>query len=632
MDLFKGFIKTNGKKAVEPFKNISKLKTLEEVKNFNSYGGVLADSTVLIDIDDSKQAENLLNIVDSMGLRCRVNKTTRGMHFFFLNDGSLTKCYTGVKLAIGFIADIKIGTKNSYAILKKDNEEREVLYDKFPDEEYQPIPLWLRVVSTKIDLLNLEPGEGRNSKLFSYILILQKAGLSKEETIECLKIINKFIFAEPLSSTEFKTITRDEAFQPDVPDFYNGKQFLFQDFAKYLVNQLHIKRINGQLHIYCEGIYCDGFQLIEHEMIRLLPELNRAKRAEVLSYIDLLVTHNTKITNANLIAFKNGLYDIATDKLMDFSPEYVITNKIDWNYTPNAYSELVDNVLNKLSCNDSEIRSILEELIGYCFYRRNELRKAFILTGAKANGKSTFIAMIQAVLGDENISALDLKEVGDRFKTAELFRKLANIGDDIDDDFISNTAIFKKLVTGDRLNAERKGQDPFEFNNYSKFIFSANNLPRVKDRTGAVIDRLIIVPFNATFDKSDKDYDPFIKYKLIQPECVEYLITLGVSGLKRVLTNNEFTKSGKVELERNEYNELNNPVLGFFKEWSVDNMLREPLSVSYTNYSEYCLSNNFQPLSRVEFSRQLKKQFPNLEIKQRKINGKVVRMVEEHEG
>ena len=50
--------------------------------------------------------------------------------------------------------------------------------------------------------------------------------------------------------------------------------------------------------------------------------------------------------------------------------------------------------------------------------------------------------MITYLLGGENVSALDLGELGDRFKTAELFGKLANIGDDIGDEFIPNPAIF----------------------------------------------------------------------------------------------------------------------------------------------------------------------------------------------
>ena len=83
------------------------------------------------------------------------------------------------------------------------------------------------------------------------------------------------------------------------------------------------------------------------------------------------------------------------------------------------------------------IRALLCEAVGYCFYRRNELRKAFILTGEKQNGKSTYLSLITSLLGRENVTSLDLGELGQRFKPAELFGKLANVGDDIGDDFIS---------------------------------------------------------------------------------------------------------------------------------------------------------------------------------------------------
>lgn len=59
-----------------------------------------------------------------------------------------------------------------------------------------------------------------------------------------------------------------------------------------------------------------------------------------------------------------------------------------------------------------------------------------------------------------------------------MFGKLANIGDDIGDDFLqgSQVATFKKVVSGNRIKAERKGQDPFEFNPYVKLLFSANDI------------------------------------------------------------------------------------------------------------------------------------------------------------
>lgn len=84
---------------------------------------------------------------------------------------------------------------------------------------------------------------------------------------------------------------------------------------------------------------------------------------------------------------------------MEFTPEHIITNKIRWDYNPEAYSELADKTLDKIACGDPAIRALLEEAIGYCFYRRNELGKAFILTGDKSNGKSTFLSMVQTLLG-----------------------------------------------------------------------------------------------------------------------------------------------------------------------------------------------------------------------------------------
>ena len=120
-----------------------------------------------------------------------------------------------------------------------------------------------------------------------------------------------------------------------------------------------------------------------------------------------------------------------------------------------------------------------------------------MLLGEKKNGKSTFLEMLKNVIGRDNCSALDLKEIGDRFRTAQIFGKLVNIGDDIDSQYIENVGTFKKVVSGNGITIENKGQDPIEIEPYCKFIFSANDIPRMKDRSGAVLDRLIFIPFNA---------------------------------------------------------------------------------------------------------------------------------------
>lgn len=623
--LFRAYVPTKNKKCTMPFKGVpsSQLMSYDDVKDLDEYAGILADDVILIDIDDKAQSDIMMDIVEELQIDCRVYQTTRGRHFLFKND-KVDKCSTHSTLAIGLKADIKVGEKNSYSVLKYGGEERFIEWDS---DTYTNVPRWLTKVTYAPDFVNMTAGDGRNQELFNYILNLQSNGFTKDECRECIRLINKYVFTDQLSDSEIDTILRDDAF--NAPVFFEGKTFLFDKFAQYLKNEYHIVKINGQLHIYNNGIYDYAQKSIETKMIERIPTLTAQRRTEVMKYLDL-ICEDIEPSEANYIAFNNGIYDLVTDTLIPYTPDIILTNRINHNYNNDAYNELTDTTLNKLVCNDNEVRALLEECIGYCFYRRNELGKAFILTGDKANGKSTFLDLIKYILGDGNISALDLRELGDRFSTAMLFGKLANIGDDIGDEFMQGNAvsIFKKIVTGNRVKAELKGKDPFEFNPYVKLLFSANDMPRMRDKTGAVLRRLVMIPFNATFTKDDADYDPFIKYKLITEDSIEYLIQLGIQGLKRVLHNNEFTVSKKVTNAITEYEEENNPIIAFINEVGADAIVNQSTTDVYLRYSVFCSQSQLQALSKIAFSKSINKRLGTNTVS-RRINGTVVRVFAE---
>ena len=624
MNLYKGFVPTKNKQAVMPFKDkcSSDLLTLEEAQKFSEYAGILSDDTVLVDIDDAEQSDILLKIVKSKELKCRVYATTRGKHFLFNTDKPMTN-RTHCKLGVGLTADIKGAGKASYEVLKYNGVEREIIYDT---GTYQILPKYLTPVKTNMDVLGMSDGEGRNNALFSYILPLQQNDFTVEECRECIGVVNEFVLKDPLSEDELKVVLRDGAFEK--PQFFNSKGvFLFDKFAKYLVNSDHIVKINGKLHIYRDGIYVSGDDYIEAVMIEHIPNLKQSQRKEVLSYLELLVKSESGLSDANLIAFNNGVLNIADNSFNEFSPEYIITNKIPHNYRQDAENELLDCVMRKLACNDESVLELLYESVGYCFYRRNELRKSFFLLGEKRNGKSTFLDMVGTLLGEDNTANLDLCEIGDRFRTAELTGKLANIGDDINDEWISNTAIFKKVVSGDVITAEKKGKDPFKLRSFAKFFFSANSLPRLgrgKD-SSAVLDRLVIIPFDAKFSKCDPDYDPFIKYKLHDESVMEALIAKSIPALREVLSNQEFTECEKIKKSMVEFEKTNNPILEFFDELDESDYLYEPIKAVYQKYSTFCLSNNLQAVSAIEFQKQMKNRY-GLVINTVEIDGKKVRV------
>ena len=606
--LFKGYVITENKKCIEKFKGRTDFKTFEQVNKLPEFAGIIDEHIALVDVDDQEEAEILFSIIQGEHINCFVMNTSRGKHFYFMNDDSIyTSNRTKATLAIGISADIKLGKRNSYSVLKFDNKLREFI--QCPDQ-LDPVPIWMNSITSKPDFSSMEAGDGRNQALFNYILTLQAQGMATEEIRKTIRIINQYVLKDPLSDDEIEIILRDDAFKKQ--SFFKGTKFLHDKFALYLKNNYHIIRNDGNLLIYKDGVYEYSFRDIEQVMVKEIPSLKNAQRKEVLNHLDL-ICYEVESSSTNLIAFRNGVLNIGSGELLPFSAGNVITNKIDWDYNLNAYDELADATLNRIACDDPEIRLILEEMIGACYYRSNTLAggKAFILIGEGANGKSTFISALNKILGNDNISALDLKNLSDRFSTVRLYKKLANIGDDISEEFNADISTFKKVVTGDRIDAEEKGQPKFEFNPYCKLVFSANTIPRIKDKTGAALRRIIIVPFNAKLTEKTlgADFDPQITWKLQKQEAIEYFIKIGVEGLKRILKNKKYTSSEKVQRELDDYAERNNPVLSFIKECEDEEVgiENEALNEVFGKYQGFCIRNGYTALAKNEFSKQIQR-------------------------
>lgn len=624
---FKGYVIGKGKQAIMKVKNVQ-LLSWDAVQRYRSFGTILNQYFVDISFDTNERSQKFWDMAEKNNWKCLIFENLENGHIhsiWRIPNNWKFKDGRDKKLAVGLIADIHSGS--TYIPLRVDGVDR--FPPSFEPDDIDEVPVELFPVNTTIDLEGLQEGDGRNEELFRYILILQsQLGLDEELIRKVLYNTNYFIFQEPLSDDELEVILRDEAFQK--PVFFMDKTFLFDRFAVWLKNTYHVVKINNQLHIYQNGIYVEDENL-GTVMRENIPNIKKNQKTEVLDCLRDITECKTQ-ADARYIAFRNGVLDIVTGQMQPFSPDLVITNQIPWDYNPEAYSELADDTLNKLACGDQPIRALLEECIGYCFYRANDYKKSFMLTGKGNNGKSTFLDCVKAILGDGNISALDLKELGDRFSTSMMFGKLANIGDDIGDDFLqgSQVAIFKKVVSGNRIKAERKGQDPFEFNPYVKLLFSANDIPRMKDKTGAVLNRLVIIPFNARFTKYlpsgeiDPDYNPKIRYELVEQSSVEYLIRVGVEGLKRIIGNQGFSKSDATEQMAEEYDLMNNPIKGFFAEQEEGYIFRETVQDIFTRYQLYCNDCGIKPETKISFGKTVAEMF-QVESKNTRVNGKQVR-------
>jgi putative DNA primase/helicase len=614
INIYKGYLKGNGKHAATSFKDGTKLLSYHTARKYDSFVGVLDDDYIMVDVDDIDEAELLMDIIEDKDIQCSVLETNNGMHFYFKGydlTANKIKWYSN----IGLLCDYKLGIKNTVDPLKINGVARKWIRKV---KDHEPLPIWLYPYNKKNpNLTKLAEGDGRNDKLFTYILKMQSQGMAKKDIKETISIINKYILEEPVSDKELNIILRDEAFMKE--SFFIKGSFQHEKFGDFLINEHHICKITNILHIYKDGVYSDKQADIEEAMIRHIPNLKRMQRQETLAYLQLKAPHK-QFAPVKYIVVKNGVFNLETWKLEDFSPEIITRNKIPVAYIPNAYYEVTDKTFNKLAVNDKKIRAILEEILGYILFRRNEFAAMFVLTGDGSNGKSSYLKILRKLAGVDNTSSLDLKELDQRFKTAELFGKLVNIGDDIDKAYIKSTSVLKKLATGETLNVERKGKDPFDFTNYAKLIFSANEIPRINDYTDGLGRRLQIVPFKAKFSPNDEDYDPFITDKLLSDESMQYVLNLALKALKRLLKNKQFTKSKAVEEEVSKYHEENNPIISFVKNEDVD-LDRAVVKDVYDMYRLYCSENGYQPVSNISFGKQIRHLF-GYASKQQKVDGK----------
>lgn len=595
------YIILDGKKPTHEFKDGKGTKTKSEAMVFDNVAVIVPKGYVVLDFDTTSDAEIMLKIVDGLGLKCKVMKTTRGIHCWFKSPEDNPKNFIKNRLAVDIYCDRKAGGRNAYVKIKQDGKMREWIR-KVKSDDIQVVPKWLYSVSApsgKFAFKEMGEGSGRNQELFNYIVYLQTKGFNRDEIRETIEVINDYVLEDPLPDTEISTICRDEAFKPDdviaeqiakAEDKKAG--FSHNEFGDQLIQEFNIIEVNGTLYVYEDGYYQADDKIIENKMIELYPGILQRQRTEVLAYIRIKthVQASELKVNPYIINLKNTRLDIRSSKCLEFDPSAIEFDRIPVVYDPSAYCADLDKMLNRVFCGDREVINLFEEMLGATLLKHNRYQKAFLFYGSGSNGKSTILDLVKTFLGQRNYSALALEKVTDRFNTAELENKLANIGDDVDNVTLKDTGTLKKLFSGNAIMVERKGERPYMIEPYATHIYSANSIPRSFDKSEGFYRRWLLIPFKAKFTVDDEDYDPMIEDKITEPTALSYLLNIGIRGAQRLIHRGRFTEPRCVIEALESYKADNSTVLSWIddKEYNEDYFLSNPRDVLYSEFVDWC--------------------------------------------
>jgi len=270
-------------------------------------------------------------------------------------------------------------------------------------------------------------------------------------------------------------------------------------------------------------------------------------------------------------------------------------------------------------------QALLQEWAGYLLTPTTDQQKFLILEGEGANGKSVYCAATEAVLGSQNCSHLAVERMADQFQLAEMYGRLANICADIGGIDPKSEGLLKSLVSGDKLNHQRKFRDGFNATPTARLMIATNNRPRFSDKSSGIWRRMLLVPFTTVIPEADRIVGlDKVSFWQNRPAELAGIFNWALEGLQRLRANGRFTIPDSCRQAVEGYRDDNNPARAFLLDHYAQVEGEEAFinaKDTYGAYRGFCDSNGFQALSSIAFGREVLRTFPGVERVRLRIQG-----------
>ncbi len=320
------------------------------------------------------------------------------------------------------------------------------------------------------------------------------------------------------------------------------------------------------------------------------------------------------------INLRNGLFNLETMEREDHRPDLYFTTQMDFDYDPEATCPLFHQYLNSSLVypdgkTDFTLKQLALEAMGYCMTARTDMKTSFWLVGGKDCGKSTFITILKLLMG-ELFATIDLTQLdGNKFLLSGMVGKRVVAFSEGDSNATLPDGLYKNLTGGsDEVWADVKNKPGISFRPEMKIVWAMNNMPRISDRTGATIRRIIILPFNRTIPESDQIHD--LEHRLLRERAG--IFNLAIDHLIELTARKSFIAAKQSEDKRIEYIMENDTEATFLEERAETRPeLFIQSSLLYANYNGWCMERGFKPKNY----NQIAKEWKRLGFENHKSNG-----------
>jgi len=396
-----------------------------------------------------------------------------------------------------------------------------------------------------------------------------------------------------------------------------GLKFMPTVLAKHMAESSKIIFAAEQHFIYQGGVYEEMAEMEAQKLVQDKMLITEAKMTQILDTEKqwrLMVRKDIRELNANpyIINIRNGLYNVLEDTLLPHSPDYYSTVQMDVSYDKDADCPRFKKFLEESMEGDMAQVRLIQEMMGYFLIPVNSAQKCFVIVGAAGAGKSVLLRVLNEVLlGKRNVSNVSWQALNERFKTAELFGKLANIFADLPTKNIDDNGIFKALVGEDYLTVEKKNKNPFSFQSTARLLFSCNSIPRnYGDKSEGFYRRLIIIRFKHAVPEEKRKANLVDDFR----EEADGIFMFALEGLKRLMKQGyKFSETDVNAKELQRYREESDSVLAFVREYCERGAGYITGSTElYNAYKSYCEESGMKPYAHKNVVQQILAAFPDV--------------------
>ncbi len=405
---------------------------------------------------------------------------------------------------------------------------------------------------------------------------------------------------------------------PGVLRFFKGRKFMPALLAKAIMEDVDIVSdpLTGLVYRW-EGRFWEQYDLsyIRSKALTMLQdEGNSAKAADVANMIrDLSTLPAGRRLNdhEDLICLRSGMFNLRTGELSPHEKGCYATYMLPIDFDPKNVPDCPTwkRCLEQWISDSGSAREA-QKFAGYCLTRETRYEKMLILFGPGGDGKSTFMNILRALVGENNCSHIPMGRLEDQFYLSRLVDKLINMSTEIESKAMQSQEI-KAIVSGDPISASFKNQTPFDFVPFCKLVYSTNRLPKILDNSDGFFRKIMIIRFEGQFVKGGTA-DIFLKDKLL--EELPGIFAWALMGLV-MLREEGFRETVSMAASIHDYKQVNNNVLYYIERHvERDPAGKEVKAAVYEDYVKRCKSWNLMPLGEPMFRQEFLKCLRDLDI------------------